>query len=204
MSKRSRRERNIQKGLNKKRSKEALRTWQKERGIHDFAEKLREKMPASEVWFLELFKNEGIGIYLNNNIVIGYYIADYVYKNLIIEIDDPTHDNPEQKLKDCKKDDYYTSKGYKVIRVKAWDQTSYNNAIKQIKSYLNNEYKKKKEKEFIQRTKNKRLQDKKRKQGKSIFTKKKQQQRTRELTDYEKRRLDYIYKKKSMIQPTEI
>lgn len=192
MSKKSRKEKNRQKRANKQQSRNALQEWQQQRGIHEFAQKLRENMPASEVWFLELFKLENLGIYLNNNVVIGYYIADYVYKRLILEIDDPTHLTPEQQLKDKQKDSYYNSQGYRVVRVKAWDQTSYNESIKKIKSYLADEKYKQTEKDKEEWKKNKKIKNKKKNKDKVLNI------RTRPLTEWEQKRLDYIKKKKSM------
>ena len=182
----SRKSKNAKKQENKKQSKLALKEWQEKRGIEDFAQNLKNDMPKSEEWFLSLFIKEHVGIYLENNKIIGYYIADFVYKKIIFEIDDPTHEKDVQKEKDIKKDRYYRSQGYKVIRIKAWDRTSFNEGMKRFFSYLNQERER-----IINNNKIRELQGKKLKNTGKII-------RTRELTDYEKRRQDYIKKKKSM------
>lgn len=134
----SRKEKNQRKKTKKRRSREALAKWQEERGIHEFAKNLKENLPDSEKWFLELFSKVKLGIYLDNNKVIDYYIPDFVYQTLIIEVDDPTHEKPEQIIIDKKKDKFYKSKGYTVIRVKAWCITSFNECVKRIREYLKN------------------------------------------------------------------
>jgi very-short-patch-repair endonuclease len=135
--KKARREKRQRKKENKKKSKAALKEWQKNRQIHEFSDYLRNDLPKSERWFLALFKKENLGIYLDSNHVVGYYIPDFVYGRIIIEIDDPTHETEKQKAIDKKKDAFYKKRGFKVIRIVAWCQTSYNLGIKKLKQYLN-------------------------------------------------------------------
>lgn len=139
-AKRNRKAKNKQKKKNKKQSRKALQSqkmkeWQEKKGIHEYADNLRENLPESEKWFLSELKKLSLGISFESNFVLGFYIPDFIYRELIIEIDDPTHNTPQQKHKDKQKDIYYKSLGYKVIRVTAWDQTSFNECIKQVKSY---------------------------------------------------------------------
>lgn len=194
MSKRTRRERNRLKRENQKRSKDALKLWQKEKGIFEFAEKLKSDIPKSEQWFLELFAKENLGIYLKNNQVLDYFIPDFIYKTLIIEIDDPTHLRPDRQTQDRLKNAYYDKLGYELVRIKAWDIESYKIGIAKVKNYIVNQKKKREEEERKQWLKNKQregLNKKRGKKGKNL--------RTRELTEWEQRRQDYIKKRKSML-----
>ena len=107
--------------------------------IQLYADKLNKDLPKSEVWFQDLFKEHRIstGIHRNRdhyNEPIGKYIADllnYKYK-YIVEIDGSMHDQELIKFKDQVKDLYLTKRGYTVIRVKAFNQSEYENAVNQI------------------------------------------------------------------------
>ena len=58
-----------------------------------------------------------------------YYIVDFVipFHKLVIEIDGPTHDKPEQKVNDSERDDAFLRAGYKVLRVK--NNQTYNQVV---------------------------------------------------------------------------
>lgn len=191
MSKRSRRERNRLKHLNKKQSRDALQKWKQERNADDFEYHLRKNPGKSELWFLSLFKEEKLGIFLTWNRWLDYFIPDFRYKMLIIEIDDPTHDRPDRKRQDELKNRYYGNKGYQIIRIKGWDKDSYIIGISKIKSYL--AYEKKKEVEAQQKEwdNNKRDINRKKQKGQDYDLNK----RTRPLTEWEQRRNEYIKNK---------
>lgn len=143
MSKLSRREKNERKKENKKQSRKSLQEWQEKRDIYQFANELNKDTPKSEQWFLSEFIKQNLSIKLERNIVIDYYIADFVYNKLIFEIDGSIHDTPRQKSRDERKDRYYKKKGYTVIRIKAYCQTSFNEGIKRLKEYLGKEVREK-------------------------------------------------------------
>jgi very-short-patch-repair endonuclease len=98
--------------------------------IKKYAKRLRENLPASERWFLDMWPYKEL-----SNIVLGNRIPDIMNKDYryIIEIDGSFHDSPEQKHIDMQKDCYYRSKGYKAFRVKAYDMQSYNECLIAIK-----------------------------------------------------------------------
>jgi very-short-patch-repair endonuclease len=90
-------------------------------------EKLRKfaksiKNVKSEMWFLSFYKPHNKDQF---NVPLGKYIPDIVNKKLhyVIEVDGSIHDRPFMKKKDQKKDTYYYLKGFKVFRVKAYNET---------------------------------------------------------------------------------
>lgn len=108
--------------------------------IQAFAEGLEKNLPASEKWFREKYKDvftrDSISLFNDKyNQVLGKTIPDVINQGYryIIEIDGSIHDDPKVKFKDAKKDLFYASKGYRVFRVKAYDNDSYNIAIEAIK-----------------------------------------------------------------------
>ena len=62
---------------------------------------------------------------------IGNYIADFVCKakNLIIELDGSQHLEESQTLHDIKRDKYFNSLGYKVVRIYNNDISNNINAV---------------------------------------------------------------------------
>ena len=55
---------------------------------------------------------------------------------VIIEIDGSIHELPEQILKDAKKDKFYKSSGYEVIRIKAYNDDSFWEGIKKLEQRI--------------------------------------------------------------------
>ena len=51
---------------------------------------------------------------------IGAYVADFAFptNKLILEIDGRNHDSPERKAKDITRDNWLTSQGWKIIRIR--------------------------------------------------------------------------------------
>lgn len=52
-----------------------------------------------------------------HNIIKKFYIADFVYKNIIIEIDGGYHNIPSQKRKDKQRSKCLKEQGYKICRL---------------------------------------------------------------------------------------
>lgn len=98
----------------------------------EYADNINKDLPLSEVWFQSKWKldfpDHKLNVYQDKyNYPFGSYIPDVInlgYK-YIIEIDGTIHETPEQKLKDLKKDSYYYKRGYKVFRIKAYDNEAY-------------------------------------------------------------------------------
>lgn len=122
----------------KKRKKNFKRSSKKSR-IERFAEKLEKNLCASEKWFrakwVGLFEQDELNIFNDSyNRVLGNRIPDLInhgYK-YIIEIDGSIHDLPSVKYKDALKDFYYRQRGYKVFRVKAYDEASFEAALQAV------------------------------------------------------------------------
>lgn len=105
--------------------------------IHSFAAELEKNLPASEKWFRELYqefvhKNDKYNKPFND-----MYIPDVINYKLkyIIEIDDPTHNKPEIRVKDKKKTLYYVTNGFTVFRLKAYDNQWFKEFIKYMIEY---------------------------------------------------------------------
>lgn len=98
-----------------------------------FADKIEQNIPKSELWFRQLY--ESFHHFQDEyNSVFGGYIPDVINKHYkyILEIDGSVHTLPNIIIKDKKKNIRFKSIGYKVIRIKAFDQNSFNNAMKQV------------------------------------------------------------------------
>lgn len=97
-----------------------------------YADRLNKNLPKSEVWFQSKwkldFKQPDLDLYKDKyNQPLGSYIPDVInsgYK-YIIEIDGSIHETVIQKFKDKQKDLYYARRGYKVFRIKAYDEATY-------------------------------------------------------------------------------
>lgn len=65
------------------------------------------------------------------NCPFGPYIPDVInhFFKYVIEIDGSIHNREDIKLKDIRKDLYYTSKGYKVIRIQAYNESSFKQGL---------------------------------------------------------------------------
>lgn len=130
----------------------ALRRQHRQEKLIEFSKELNKTIPASEVWFREKFENESIERIFGGretpfndiyNAVIGLsFIADVAndgYK-YIIEVDGSIHDTLKQAYKDLAKDTFYRRRGYKVFRVKAFDDDSYNKFLQDYKEYIDDRH----------------------------------------------------------------
>ena len=95
--------------------------------LRQFAKRLETKLPKSEVWFRALYKEHQHKQDKFNTPLKDKYIPDIQNKRLryVIEVDGSFHDSEWAKKKDRKKDTYYLSQGFKVFRVKAHCQESF-------------------------------------------------------------------------------
>jgi very-short-patch-repair endonuclease len=104
--------------------------------LKEFAEALNNDLPKSEVWFKNKFKKELIynSLVIHYNKPIGKYIFDlYIPKyQVVIEVDGSYHDRNDQKERDAIKDELAKKSGLTCIRVKAYDDSSYDNFINQL------------------------------------------------------------------------
>lgn len=98
-------------------------------------EYLNKNCAKSELWFKLLYqKHFESQLDRYNKPFLNKYIPDVINTNYkyVIEIDGTLHDDSIQKEKDTKKDIFYSQNGYEVIRIKAYDDLSYIEAIKLI------------------------------------------------------------------------
>lgn len=99
--------------------------------LSQFALKLEENTPKSELWFYGLYTKYPNDLYNN---AFGPYIPDVINHNqmYVIEIDGSIHDLPEIQAKDAVKTKFYQSKGYNVYRIKAYDVDSFNACMRKL------------------------------------------------------------------------
>ncbi len=101
------------------------------------AKRLNDDLPKSEKWFLNKYKKSGINIrFISNSPFLGY-IPDLINKEfkIIIEVDGSIHENDDVKKKDIEKDIKYKKHGFTVIRVIAYNEESYLDALKTLKQF---------------------------------------------------------------------
>lgn len=109
------------------------KAWTKDR-----AKELSKDLPKSEKWFLDKLSKSGYSLgdfRLQSNVYCHGKIPDFVseYLMVIIEIDGSIHDRPDVQENDRKKDNLYRLKGYKVFRIKAYDDLKYFDVLTQLK-----------------------------------------------------------------------
>lgn len=114
--------------------------------VQGYADKLRANLPKSEKWFLDELKRRGIDLPdLKSNEVFGLYIPDFILHDLrlIIEIDGSIHERDDIKKRDEMKDEFYKNNGYKVIRVIAYDDSSFMNCLSDVLASIDSKNKRK-------------------------------------------------------------
>lgn len=122
----------------KQKNKLRIKTKKKKiKEINKFADGLNKCIPNSEKWFWNKYqlgkydhKDDRPNIVINNT-----FIGDIVNNtfNYIIEIDGSIHFKNRQIIKDKNKDSFYKKNGYEVVRVIAFNEQSFRNAIIKIK-----------------------------------------------------------------------
>lgn len=122
--------------INKKKKK--LKTsFKKLKNIQKYADALNQQLPASEVWFIKKFKKEPCWPGHLTNQQFWTYIPDLINYSFkyVIEVDGSYHNKPRQIIRDRKKDIFYKSKNYKVFRVEAFSNKSYDTFIEDLSKY---------------------------------------------------------------------
>lgn len=106
--------------------------------IEEKAKELRENLPKSERWFNIILRTAGLEGFFESNVRLHHFIPDLLNRTykLVVEIDGSIHRKKEQKDKDKKKDNWYVSNGYKVIRVTAYNEEQAKLAIDKIKQII--------------------------------------------------------------------
>lgn len=93
------------------------------RRMNRFAAKLEQNLPQSEVWFRKFWESNDLKDQHDQyNAPWCKIIPDLVNHKFkyVIEIDGKQHNRPEQQRIDSKKDRFYASKKYQVLRVRAY------------------------------------------------------------------------------------
>ena len=106
----------------------ARRAFLKRRG-----KELNSNLPRSERWFNKLYVTYKVSSDEFNK-PKHTFIPDVINETYkyIIEVDGSIHDTEEVKLKDQKKNEVFTRYGYTVIRVKAYSQVSFKDAMNTV------------------------------------------------------------------------
>ncbi|MGZ9409277.1 MAG: endonuclease domain-containing protein [Methylocystis sp.] len=84
------------------------------------ARTLRQEMTIAEAILWKHLRGRGLlGMKFRRQVPIGPYIADFacVSERLIIELDGPPHENAERRERDQKRDDWFLSNGWRVLRL---------------------------------------------------------------------------------------
>lgn len=134
-----------------KRAQEAKR---KQEWVIKRSHELRANPPKSEKWFMDaLIENDLDGHFKNNIEILGKYIVDFLHisRKLIIEVDGSIHENEEVILKDAERHAEIEEAGYKVIRVRAYDEESLHIAINKIYILLRKNPEKRKTKSKVKK-----------------------------------------------------
>lgn len=118
---------------------------EKAKWVRNRANELRVNVPKSEQWFISiLIKHKLDHLFINNKSLLGKYIGDFVHKSikLVIEIDGKVHDSKKVVTKDYVRQLELEQQGYKIIRVKAYDELGAKMVIDRIKTILKNGFSK--------------------------------------------------------------
>ncbi len=74
-----------------------------------------ERSPLEKLWFDFLVDNN---IKFEEQVPVGRYTADFILNgNIDLEIDGLQHRSKKNILRDVKRDEYFKSQGYEVIRI---------------------------------------------------------------------------------------
>jgi very-short-patch-repair endonuclease len=87
--------------------------------LRDFAKEQRASMPRAEGLFWERVRAGRLnGLKFKRQVPITPYIVDFlcVAAKVVIELDGPGHDAPEQQAHDAKRDAWLRSQGFVVLR----------------------------------------------------------------------------------------
>ena len=84
-----------------------------------FARRLRREMTAAEAMVWRALRGSRLaGLKFRRQVPIGPYVADFLCHEakIIVEVDGPSHDDPEQSLLDRERDAWLESRGFRVLR----------------------------------------------------------------------------------------
>jgi hypothetical protein len=105
-----------------------------------YSAKLNGNLPASEKWFLALYKEHKL---LRNSDRFNEPFADVCIPDIvnhelryIIEVQDPTHKKVERIVKDARKNVLFAKSGYRAFYVWAWDHLSFDAFLPVFKEFL--------------------------------------------------------------------
>ncbi|MCI0466615.1 MAG: endonuclease domain-containing protein [Beijerinckiaceae bacterium] len=75
-------------------------------------------MTVAETMLWRGLRNRGIGAKFRRQVPLGPYVADFlcIEARLIVELDGPPHDKPEQCLYDMRRDRWLRAQGWQVLR----------------------------------------------------------------------------------------
>ncbi|MGH6843857.1 MAG: endonuclease domain-containing protein [Methylocella sp.] len=75
-------------------------------------------MTLAETLLWRGLRDRGIGAKFRRQVPIGCYVADFVCiaSRIIVELDGPPHDKPEQRLHDMRRDEWLRARGWQVLR----------------------------------------------------------------------------------------
>jgi very-short-patch-repair endonuclease len=80
--------------------------------------RLRRDMTVAETMLWQGLRNRGCGWKFRRQVPIGPYVADFACLGLklIVELDGPPHDDPQQQLHDRRRDAWLRERGWHVLR----------------------------------------------------------------------------------------
>ncbi len=83
------------------------------------ARRLRKEMTGAETMLWRSFRNRRIAAKFRRQVPIGPYVADFacVSAGLVVELDGPSHDEPEQQTHDDLRDAWLARQGWRVLRI---------------------------------------------------------------------------------------
>ena len=84
-----------------------------------FARRLRREMTVAETMLWRALRDRGLaGTKFRRQVPIGPYVADFVCleRRIIVELDGPPHDKPEQQAHDETRDAWLHREGFHVLR----------------------------------------------------------------------------------------
>jgi len=78
----------------------------------------REPTKAEEIVWRSL-RTSGLGVKFRRQVPIGPYVADFAClpAKLVVELDGPPHDKPQQAMRDRVRDGWFLAHGWQVVRV---------------------------------------------------------------------------------------
>jgi very-short-patch-repair endonuclease len=82
------------------------------------ARRLRREMTVAETVLWRGLRDRGTGAKFRRQVTIGSYVVDFVCiaSRIIIELDGPPHEKPEQRLHDISRDEWLRERGWRVLR----------------------------------------------------------------------------------------